>query len=217
MKSKFYKYILGSTAAIALTLNASAGHITITSGISGGNSDTTNVLFNDADTVKSGAYVDGNFSGTASDYFVRFTSESGMIEGSGGQATIVGLDGNDPFTSLTFGLLEGATFTKGIFNPDATVSGTIDFSVSVLGIGGTYMETFSLSGNGQNFFTIIAADGTQITSITFSTTDSAFSDASQFRLGGFDRPSTQVPDASATSILILLGLGAIGLFGRRKL
>ncbi len=197
---------------------ASAAFISITTG-NPGNAGTDNVLFNAPDTVKSGSYVDGNFNGAGAGFIVRFTSASGngQIQGSGGQATITGLAGNNPFTSLTFGLLDDATFTKAILNPDANANGTIDFSVSyILESGSPYTEQFSLKGNGQNFFGIEAMGAARITSVTFSTADSSFADASQFRLGGFARKHTQqVPDSASTSLLVLIGLASIAMFRRK--
>ena len=119
-----------------------------------------------------------------------------------------------PFTSLTFALEGGATFTNAILNPDATVDGTINFSVSYLMSGVPFTQTFHLDGNGQNFFGIEAQMGALITSVTFSTPDSSFADASQFRLGGF--APAQAPDGGTTLMLLGASLTAVELL-RRKL
>ena len=153
---------------------------------------------------------------------LRNTSPSGngQIQGSGGQATITGLAGNNPFTSLTFGLENNATFTAAVLNPDVTNSagnGTIDFTVNyLLGDGlGPYAESFSVNANGQNFFRIDALPDARITSINYNSTNTTFADTSQFRLGGF-APGTRVPDGGATVALMGLALGGLNL-GRRFL
>jgi hypothetical protein len=169
--------------------------------------------------LHTGSLVQGNFNGSGAGFIVDFTSASGngQIQGDGGQATVTGLTGNDPFTSLTFGLEGGATFTKAILNPDAISSGDITFVVSFIDASGSpETQTFSLKGNGQNFFGIEAGNGALITQVTFSSTDTSFEDANQFRLGGFAGPTTDVPDGGTTLMLLGASLAALG-FIRRKL
>ena len=195
--------------AILLCCSARASAITITLG-NPGNQGTDNVLFNDPSLQHSGTLVQGNFAGMGNGFIVDFTSSSGnhMMMGSGGQSTITGLAGNDPFTSLTFALEGGATFTKAILNPDATVDGHINFTVSYIQSGIPYTTTFTIDGNGQNFFGIEAGANEQITSVTFDTSDSAFDNASQFRIGGFGI-GPAVADGGTT--IILLGAALVGL------
>lgn len=207
--------------AVAVCAIPRVSAITITAG-NPGNAGTDNVLFNDGSLPHSGSLVQGNFSGSGAGFVVNFTSASGnnQIQGSGGQATITGLTGNSPFTSLTFGLTSGATFTKAILNPDAIADGTINFAVNYLNPAGqTLNQSFALSGNGQNFFGIEAAGTERITSVTFSTgAANGFSDASQFRLGGFVAPpATNVPDSGNSLALLGAGLLALGLVRRRML
>lgn len=209
----------GLCACAVLTVFAvpNVSAITITPG-NPGNAGTDNVLFNDGSLPHSGSLVQGNFSGSGAGFVVNFTSSSGngQIAGSGGQATINGLAGNNPFTSLTFGLNGGATFTKAILNPDATADGAINFVVNYITPGGSFAQSFALSGNGQNFFGIDANGTEKITSVTFSTSaPSGFADASQFRLGGFAAP-TGIPDGGTTIALLGATLGLLGL-ARRKL
>jgi hypothetical protein len=220
MKITSFKKWVGcifAAATMSAAPNASAVAIMISAG-NPGNAGTDNVLFNDSNLLHSGSLVQGNFAGNGSGFIVDFTSNSGnfLLTGSGGQATIEGQSGNDPFTSLTFGLEAGATFTKAILNPDATVDGNIDFSVSYIDAAGSpFVQSWALDGNGQNFFGIVAGDGARITQVTFSSTDSAFNNASQFRLGGFQRGGS-VPDGGATVALMGLALGGLSL-GRRFL
>lgn len=206
--------LLATAALSIMSITASAVPITITAQNQNQNID--NVLFNDSSLLHSGSLVQGNFSGTGAGFIIDFTSASGnnQIAGSGGQATIEGLSGNDPFTSLTFGLESGATFTRAVLNPDPIGDGTILFSVSYLDASGSpFLQSFSLSGSGQNFFTIDASEGARITQITFSSANTSFADASQFRLGGFAR-STNVPDGGVTVTLLGLALCGLGIFRR---
>ena len=209
--------ITASLVAAAGLSTASAAFITINTGVS--NEGTDNVLFNDNTLQHSGLFVQGNFSGTGAGYVVRFTSSSGngTLEGGGGQATVNGLIGNNPFNSLTFALENGATFTKAVLNPDSTANGLIDFSVLYInGAGSPFLETFSLGGNGSNFFNIESNSGAKIQSVTFSTKNTSFKDASQFRLGGFAQKATNlVPDGGAT--FVSLGVALLGLGSIRKL
>ena len=138
-----------------------ADPITITPGNAGGNGTTDNVLFNDGSLSHSGLLVQGNFSGSGSGFIIDFTSSSGnqLLLGSGGQATLTGMAGNDPFTSLTFGL-ENATFTSAILNIDSLGSGNVTFTVNYLNAAGSpSMQVFSVDANGQNFFHIDAGQG----------------------------------------------------------
>lgn len=187
-----------------------------------GNTGTDNVLFNDGTLNHAGLVVQGNFNGAGAGYIVDFTSASGsgLLMGGGGQAVVEGDTGNDPFTSLTFGLEGGATFTRAILNPLATDDGTIDFKVSYIDVIESLFEaSFSVNGNGQNFFQIQANDGAKITSITFSSLDTAFSEAKQFRLGGFAGPDTDipsVPEAGATVMMLGAALAGLALVRRRR-
>jgi hypothetical protein len=201
---------------------ASAALISITTG-NPGNAGTDNVLFNDGSLSHSGLLVQGNFSGSGSGYIVDFTSASGsgLLTGGGGQATVEGGVGNVPFTNLSFFLENGATFTKAILNPDVQNSsgdGTINFTVTyIYGLGSPYTETFSVTGNGANFFGIEATGGAAITKVTFATTDTAFIDSSQFRLGGFAPAQSggRVPDGGTT--IALLGVSLLGLGSARRI
>ncbi len=212
------KAVISFVAVIALgfSLAASANTIVITAG-NPNNQGTANVLFNDNDGLQhSGSLVQGNFNGNGAGFFIDFTSASGnhQIMGSGGQATVEGLNGNNPFTSLTFGLEHGATFTKAILDPVATANGTIIFTVNYLDASGSpYTETLNISGNGNNFFGIEAFDGAKITQITFSSEDTRFSKADQFRLGGF-AAATSVPDGGVT--VMLLGFALSGCAAVRR-
>jgi hypothetical protein len=207
---------LYGAAMLFTASNATAG---IIFGIGNpGNAGTDNVLFNDSNLVHSGTLVQGNFAGEGAGFIIDFTSASGnlQIQGGGGQATISGLEGNNPFTHLKFELESGATFTKAILNPDATADGTINFTVTHINAMGVTASTSFIGGNGSNFYNITSTDGTLIKSIAFSTNDTLFIDASQFRIGGFTAGETAVPDGGTTMLMLGAALGGLA-FLRRKL
>jgi hypothetical protein len=200
------------TLTLVLGVSASAAPITIYDSLFGGSGDVDNVLFNDDSLIDEGLIVQGTFNGSGDGYNVEFTSSSGsgLLAVSGGQATIIGGEGNSPYSQLSFSLKDDATFTKAQINPDATADGLINFSVSyILGAGSPYTEQFTVNGNGQNFFTILAGDGARITMVSYSSPDTTFSDSNQVRIGGFLAPTTTIPDGGTTAAM--LGLGMIGL------
>jgi len=205
-------------AVIALGVTTSWA-ITITPG-NPNNQGTDNVLFNDSSlTLGPGPLVQGTFNGSGSGYLVDFTSTSndGMLRGSGGQATITGAGTNSSFTNLSFMLEGGATFTKAILNPDVTVDGTINFTITYtdMSTGHTFLQSFSVDGNGQNFFGI-SANGTEvINEVTFDLIGTRGMNASQFRIGGFGYP-TSTPENGTTAGLLVLSLGAMELFRRTR-
>ena len=197
--------------ALAMTFSVSAMAVSIVIGSGDpGNSGTDDVLFNDGSLWHSGTLVQGNFANEGLGFIVDFTSSSGngQIQGSSAQAEVKGLSGNNPFTSLTFGLEAGATFQKAIFNVEATVDGHMTIAVSYIDAAGSpYEELVLLDADGQNFYNVAAGDGARITQIEVSTLDSAFASARQFRLGGFE--AAQIPDAGSTALL--LGLSMFGV------
>ena len=97
---------------------------------------------------------------------------------SGGQATITGLAGNDPFRQLTFRLEDRSTFTKAILNPNATADRHVTFAVSYLdAFGSPFTATFDLDRAGQNYFGIFTEAGARITQADFSSDDTFFDNA----------------------------------------
>ena len=215
-----HKALIALTLTLLLGISASAAPITIYDSLFGGSGDVDNVLFNDSSLIDNGLIVQGTFNGSGEGYNAEFTSSSGsgLLAVSGGQATLIGGTGNDPYSQLSFYLKDDATFTKAQINPDATADGLINFSVSYInGSGSPYTEQFTVNGSGQNFFTIMAGDGAGITMISYSSPNTTFSDSNQVRIGGFTPPSTTtVPDGGTTAALLGLGLIGLAALGRRR-
>ena len=174
--------------------------------------DGDNVLFTDNNLSHSGNLVQGNFNGPGSGFIVDFSSASGngsLQAPSGGQARVEGATGNTPLRDITFGL-EGATFTGVVLNPFSG-SGAAILIVSDLN-GETSLFSY-IMGNGNNFVTINAINGQQISTITLDA-PGGFTDLRQVRMGGFERINS-VPDGGATVLLLGAALSGVGFLRRR--
>src|ERR1041385_3645190 len=217
------RLILASAAFAIMAIASStawADPITITVG-NPNNQNTDNVLFNNGSLVHSGTLVQGDFNGAGAGFIVDFTSTSGNgnLGVSGGQAVLVGGIGNVPFSNATVKLQNGATFTKLILNIDVTNGlappTSVQFTVNYTLAGGqVFSQVFTVSTNGQNFFSIQAAEGAVINSVTVQGLNgTSFSDIDQWRVGGFN---SSVPEPAS---MFLLGTGLAGAAGavRRRL
>ena len=140
---------------------------------------------------------------------VRFTGTEDLTAPANGQARIEAVDGF--FTSLIIDVPNGS-FTSLIFNPDATMDGTVDFTATT-NTGVQVFNDIALSGSGNNFFTFTTIDGQRYLSIAFEA-DVPLADAAQFRIGGAQPDVHDVPDAAST--LSLLGLGVAGIAVARR-
>src|SRR5215203_6672914 len=128
------KFVLGLAifGIVSIAAGTAKADIVVVTGVN--NQGTDNVLLNPATNVLTVTGTVGQNNLT-----VNFTSASGsglLNANPSGQATVSGGTGNIALTQLTFGLANNDTFTRAVFNINASTDGSVLIHVEGVNITG---------------------------------------------------------------------------------
>src|SRR6187402_409233 len=170
MSTSLQRLALSIVGLILLTAATAKADIVVITGVN--NQGTDNVLLNPATNLLTVTGTVGQ-----NNLLVNFTSTSGsglLSANPSGQATVSGGTGNTALTQLTFGLDNNDTFTRAVFNINASTDGAVRIRVEGVNInGGFFQDEFVVDANGQNFFTVTAINGQLIRTISLTAIDGA--------------------------------------------
>jgi hypothetical protein len=205
MHRAIYQFVVGISAIALLSVVAIPSAFGVIS-ISPGNTPQTdeNVQFNEPGLVGTGMVVEGITNQT--DIVVTFTGNEELTTPAAGQARIEATDGSLNFLRVE---IVGGSFSSLILNIDANANGNVTFTMDELGPGAPETSTQSLTGSGNNFFTITSTVGFSFISFTTSIPVAVeVSDVSQIRIGGVRGDTTVIPEAGS-----LVAWGICAVFG----
>ena len=196
------RYLLGAAVAAILLAGPAAAAVTVSTSASGtGN----NVLYSGCDsaTVGAGELV-GCLNGDSSALFRFASTGDSLFSPASGQARIRANDG--AFDDLTIDFIDNDRFFDVlVLNINALADGTVTFDG----------QTFDLSGNGNNFFTLTF--DTAVNLFSFTTSANIIDDVRQLRIREADAPGPDPDPVPEPAAIGLFGLAAAGLgFARRR-
>ena len=125
---------LAVVGIVSVYSSTAKADIVVVTGVN--NQGTDNVLLNPATNVSTVTGVVG-----ANNLVVNFTSSSGsglLNANPSGQATVSGGTGNTALTQLTFGLANNDTFTRAVFNINASTGGSVLIHIEGVNINGGF-------------------------------------------------------------------------------